>query len=171
MLRVPVSVVLGPIKRTSLAEKIAEKPWSQSWSMDISLRFPKAGNTLDRRAPIGSWGKVRRAVCDTRIDDPFGSPSRILLDVEDLFVHGVEGPRKWLLQPELTMARVLGNKVRGAVVFVTFSLYLVPSHYQLGLFLAEPPFVSAFAAPLSCPALGFSQSRLEWFEEQPRFQQ
>ena len=45
------------------------------------------------------------------------------LDVEDLFVHGVEGPRKWLVQPELMMARVLGNKVRGAVVFATFSLY------------------------------------------------
>ena len=63
------------------------------------------------------------------------------------------------------MARVLGTKVRGAVVFVTFSLYLVSSHSQLGLFLAEPPFVSAFVAPLSCLALGFSQSRLEWFEE------
>ena len=63
------------------------------------------------------------------------------------------------------MARVLGTKVRGAVVFVTFPLYLVSSHSQLGLFLAEPPFVSAFVATLSCLALGFSQSRLEWFEE------
>ena len=102
---------------------------------------------------------------DARIDDPFGRPTRMPLDVEDLFVHGVVGPRKWLVQPELTMARVLGTKVRGAVVFATFSLYLVPSHSQLGLFLAEPPFVSAFVAPLSCPVLGFPQSRLEWFEE------
>ena len=54
-----------------------------------------------------------------------------------------------MVQPELTMVRVLGTRVRGAVVFATFSLYLVPSHSQLGLFLAEPPFVSDFVAPLS----------------------
>ena len=68
------------------------------------------------------------------------------LDVEDLFVHVVVGPRKCLVQPEST--RVLGTKVRGAVVFATFSLYLVPSHSQLGLFLADPPFVPGFFAPL-----------------------
>ena len=85
-------------------------------------------------------------MCDARIDDPFGSPTKMPLDVEDLFVHGVEGPRKWLVQPELTTERMLGTKVRGAVVFATFSLYLVPSHSQLGLFLSEPPFVSAFVA-------------------------
>ena len=92
---------------------------------------------------------------DDWIDDPFGSPTRMPLDVEDLFVHGVEGPRKWLVQLESTMARVLGTKVRGAVVFATFPLYLVPSHSQLGLFLAEPPFVSDFVAPLSCPDIRF----------------
>ena len=59
----------------------------------------------------------------------------------------------------------LGTKVRGAVVFETFYLYLVPSHSQLGLFIADIPFVSAFVAPLSCTALGFSQSRIELFEE------
>ena len=106
-------------------------------------------------------------MCDARIDDPFGSPTRMPLDVEDLFVHGVAGTRKSLVQTESTMARVLGTKVRGAVVFATFSLYLVPSHSQLGLFLSQPPFVSAFVAPLSFPALGFSQSRLNWFEEYP----
>ena len=99
MLRVPVSVVLGLVELTSLAVNLAENPWSQSWLMDIRLRFPKAGTTLERRAPIGSWGKCRRAVCDARIDDPFGSPTRMPLDVEDFFVHGVEGPRKWLVQP------------------------------------------------------------------------
>ena len=50
-------------------------------------------------------------------------------------------------------------------MFATFSLYLVPSHSQLGLFLAELSFVSDFFDPLSCPALGFSQSRLESFNE------
>ena len=65
-----------------------------------------------------------------------------------MFVHGVAGPRKWLVQPELKTARVLVTKVRGAVVFATFSLYLVPSHSQMGLFLAEPPFVSSFVGPL-----------------------
>ena len=165
MLRVTISVVLGLVKLTYLAVNVAEKPWSQSWSMEIRLRLTKAGNTLERRAPIGSWGKGRRAVCDSQIDDPFGSPTRMPLDVEDLFVHGVEGPSKWLVQPELAMAIVLGTKVRGDVVFATLYLYLVPSHSQLGLFLAEPPFVSAFAAPLSCPALGFSQSQLEWFDK------
>ena len=88
-------------------------------------------------------------MCDAWIDAPFVSPTRMPLDVEDFFVHGVEGPRKWLVQPESMMGRVLGTKVMGAVVFATFSLYLVPSHSQLGLFLAEPPFVSAFVAPLS----------------------
>ena len=46
---------------------------------------------------------------DAWIDDPFGRSTRMSLDVEDLFVHGVVGPRKWLVQPELTMARVLGT--------------------------------------------------------------
>ena len=104
-------------------------------------------------------------MCDAQIDDPFGSPTKMLLDVEDLFVHGVEKPKKCLVRPESTMARVLGTDVRGAVVFATFSLYLVPSHSQLELFTAEPPFVSAFVATLSCPDLGFPQLRLEWFEE------
>ena len=102
---------------------------------------------------------------DAQIDDPFGRLTRMPLDVEDLFVHVVVKPRKWLVQIELKIARVLGTKVRGAVVFSTFSLYLVPSHSQLGLFLSEPPLVSAFVAPLSCPVLGFLQSRLELFDE------
>ena len=88
-------------------------------------------------------------MCDARIDAPFGSPLRMPLDVEDLFVHGVEGPMKWLVHPESTMVRLLGTKARGAVVFATFSLYLVPSHSQLDLFLAEPHFVSDFVALLS----------------------
>ena len=54
----------------------------------------KAGNTLEIWVPIGSWGKGRKAVCDARIDDPFWSPTKMPLDVEDLFVRGVEGPRK-----------------------------------------------------------------------------
>ena len=107
MLRVPVSVVLGLVKLTFLAVNVAENPCSQIWPMDMRLRLPKSGNTLERQAPIGNWGKGRRAVCDSRIDDPFGSPTRMPLDVEDLFVHGVERPTKWLLQPESTMARVL----------------------------------------------------------------
>ena len=69
------------------------------------------------------------------------------------------------MQPESTMARVLGTKVRGAVVFEKKILYLVPSRSQLVLFLDEPPFVSAFVAPLSCPVLGFLQSRMECTEE------
>ena len=117
--------------------------------MDMRLQLPKAGNTLERRAPIGNWGKDRRSVCDARIDAPFGSPTSMPLDVEDLFVHGVEGHKKWLVHPESTMARVLGTKVRGAVVFATVSLYLIPSHAQLGLFLDDPPLLSAFVAPLS----------------------
>ena len=99
----PVSVVLGPFKITSLVVKVAEKPWSQSWTMGIRLRLTKAGNTLDIRAPIGSWGKSIRAVCEARIDDLFDSPNRMPLDVEDLFVNGVEGPSKCLVQPESTM--------------------------------------------------------------------
>ena len=59
-------------------------------------------------------------VCDARIDDPFGSPTRIPLDVEEFFLHGVVGPRKWLVQIESTIARVLGTKVKGAIVFATF---------------------------------------------------
>ena len=61
-------------------------------------------------------------VWDARIDDLFDRPTRIPLDVEDLLLHGVLGPRKWLVWPELTMARVLVTKVSGAGVFATFSL-------------------------------------------------
>ena len=42
----PVNVAVGPIKLTSLAVKIAEKPWSQSWRVEIRLRFTKAGKRL-----------------------------------------------------------------------------------------------------------------------------
>ena len=90
MLRVHVSVVLGPVMLTSLAVNVAVNPWSQSWPMEIRLQLPNAGNTLERRAPMGNLGKCRRAVCDARIDAPFGGPTSMLLDVEDLFVHGVE---------------------------------------------------------------------------------
>ena len=97
MLRGNVSVVVGLVKLTFLVVKVAEKPWSQIWPMEIRLRLPKAGNTLDLRAPIGSWVKGRGAVCDAWIDDPFGSPTRMTFDVEYLFVHGVMGPRKCLV--------------------------------------------------------------------------
>ena len=128
MLRLPVSVELGPVKLTSLAVNVALNPWSQSWPMNMRLRLPKAGDTWERQAPIGSWGKGRRAVCDAQIDALFGNTTRMLLGVEDFFVHSVEGPRKRLVQPESTMARMLGTKVRGDVVFETFSLYLFPSY-------------------------------------------
>ena len=59
---------------------------------------------------------------DAWIDDPLGRPTRIPFEVEDLLVYGLVRPRKWLVQPELTMARVLGTNVRGGVVFATFSL-------------------------------------------------
>ena len=36
-------------------------------------------------------------MCDVQIDDSFGSPTRIPLDVKYLFVHGVAGPSKWRL--------------------------------------------------------------------------
>ena len=84
---------------------------------------------------------------DSWIDDPFGRPTIMSFDVEALLVHGVVGPKKWLVQPELKMARVFVTKVRGSVVFATFSIYLVPSRSQLGLFLVDPPFLSAFLCP------------------------
>ena len=59
---------------------------------------------------------------DAQIDDPFGRPIIMPLEVEDLLVHGMVGPRKWLVHPEYTMERVLGTKVRGAVVFAMFYL-------------------------------------------------
>ena len=43
MLHVPVSVVLGTIRLTSLEVKIAEKLWSQIWPMEIRLRFLSQG--------------------------------------------------------------------------------------------------------------------------------
>ena len=94
MLRLPVSVVLGPVKLTSLEVNIAVKLWSHSWPMDMRLRLHNAVNTLERRAPIGNWGKVRRVVCDARIDAPFRSLTRMPLGVGDFFVHSVEAPRK-----------------------------------------------------------------------------
>ena len=94
MLHVPVSVVSGLVKLTSLAVNVAENPWSKIWPMDMRLRLPRAGKTLERRVHIGNCGKGRRAVCDARIYYPFGSPTRLPLDVEDFLLNGVEGPRK-----------------------------------------------------------------------------
>ena len=68
--------------------------------MEVRLRLPKAGNTLDCRAPMDSWVKGSRAVCDARMDDPFGSPNRMPLNMEEVFVHGFEEPRNCLAQPE-----------------------------------------------------------------------
>ena len=56
-------------------------------------------------------------MCDAWIDYLFGSPTRMPLDVEDLFVPGVAGPSKWMVHPESMMARVLGTKARGAFVY------------------------------------------------------
>ena len=47
MLRIPVSVVMGLVKLTSLVVNVAENLWSQSSPMDMRLWLPKAGNTLD----------------------------------------------------------------------------------------------------------------------------
>ena len=110
---------VGPIKLTSLVVKSAEKPWSHSWLMEIRFRFPKAGKYLTDGC-LYIWGKGKRVVWDTQIGDLFCRLPRIPFDVEDLLVHGVVGPRKWLVQPISMMARVLGTKVRGAVVFATF---------------------------------------------------
>ena len=84
MLRLPVSVVLGPVILTSLALNVAVNPWSQSWPMEMMFWLPKAGNTFERRAPMGKLGKGRREVYDARIDAPFGSPMKMPEDVEDL---------------------------------------------------------------------------------------
>ena len=54
MLHVHISVVLGTVKLTSLSVNVAVNPCSQSWPMDMRLRLPKAGNTLERRAHIGN---------------------------------------------------------------------------------------------------------------------
>ena len=145
----PFKVAFGPTRLTSLAVKSAEKPWPHSWPMEIRVSSPKAGKMLDWRAPRGSWRKGKRAAWDAQIDDPFGRPTRMPFEVEDLLVHGVVGPRKWLVQPESTMARVLGTKVRGGVVIVTFSVVMFPSRSQLGLCLVDPPLVSALVVPLS----------------------
>ena len=59
---------------------------------------------------------------DAQIGDPFGWPTRIPFEVEDLLVHGVVGPRKWMVHPESMMVRELGTKVMGGIVFATFSL-------------------------------------------------
>ena len=71
-------------------------------------------------------------VWDARIDDPFGRPTIMPLFVEDLLVHGVVGPRKWLAQPELMMSRVLETKVRGDVVFATFFLIFSSQPFSAG---------------------------------------
>ena len=62
MLRVPVSVVLGPVILTSLAVNVVVNPWSQSWPMEMRFWLRRDENTLERRAPMGNLGKGRRAV-------------------------------------------------------------------------------------------------------------
>ena len=95
----PFKVAVRLIKLTSLELKSAEKPWLHSWPMEIRLRSPKTGKFFDWWAHKGIWGKGKRAVWDSRIYEQFGIPTRMPLDVEDLLVHGVVGPRKRLVQP------------------------------------------------------------------------
>ena len=48
-------------------------------------------------------------MCDAQIDDLFGSPTIMPLDVEDLFVHGVAGPRKWLVIARINDGKSVWN--------------------------------------------------------------
>ena len=63
------------------------------------------------------------------------------------------------------MAMVLleGNADRGIIVLANWSLYLkIPCVHQLGLFLMDPPLLSALVAMVLWPAVGVGKSRLEW---------
>ena len=102
MLYVPVSVVLRTVILTYLEVNVVLNPWSKSWPMDMRFRLTKDGNTFERRAHTSKLGKGRRVVCDAQIDALFGSLTRMPLNVEYFFVHGVQDPTKWLVQPEST---------------------------------------------------------------------
>ena len=69
---------------------------------------------------------------DAQIDDPFGRPTRMPLYVEDLFVHSVLGPRKWLVRPESKMARLLGTKMMGCCFVCNFSLIFSSQPFSAG---------------------------------------
>ena len=80
----PFKVDIGMNIMTYLVVKSAEKPWLNSWPIDIRLHSPNAGKMLDCRVPTSSWGKGKRAVWDAWINDPFSRPTRIPFEVEDL---------------------------------------------------------------------------------------
>ena len=78
---------------------------SQNWPIESRALFWSAGETCARRAARGNCGKGNSAVWVDCIVSPLGSLTEMLCSVGTLLTQFLSGPRKWLVQPESTMAR------------------------------------------------------------------
>ena len=93
-------------------------------------------------------------MCVEWIVAPLGRPTAMLCVVGILLVQGVEGPRKWLVQPESAMARQWGEIGRGAgttelenrICKVGVLDVVVPCSFQRVRLAEDPPLVSALVA-------------------------
>ena len=70
------------------------------------------------------WGNRSSVVCVVCILAPSGKLTRMPFVVASLSVQGVLAPRKWIVQPESTMALVWGAVTRELKVKLFITMFL-----------------------------------------------
>ena len=86
--------------------KCTWNPWSQNWMIESKARLCRSGSTWAWRAATDSCGKGSNTVWVEWIWALLGKPTVIPWFVRRLLVHGIWGPRKWLVHTKLAMAGV-----------------------------------------------------------------
>ena len=77
------------------------------WPIESKARLCILGSTCAWQAEKRSCGKVSNALWLDWSWSQLSNPTVMPWFVKRLLVHGIWGPRKWLVHPELAMARVL----------------------------------------------------------------
>ena len=84
--------------------KTPKKQLSQSCTIYSRDLLRSNGKIWAWHAASDSCGKGSKAVWEARMVSPLGSTTGSPWVMGTLWVHGVVGPRKWLVHPESTMA-------------------------------------------------------------------
>ena len=99
---------------------------------------------------------------------PLGRPTGIPWVMGTFWVHGMLGPRKWLVHPESTMALLslvgllAGTKIRECRLFRSEILDVVaPCPDQVPLLVSDPCIMSALVAEFLWPGAGVVYFQLE----------